>query len=435
MDAAAQYLQQLRAEWPHREQQIEALAALLRQRAAPDILVHGPPSTGKTGVARAVAALRPHAYVRCTRSTRLRGALAAILWQLQAAGAGGAIGSTGAGAGKRKRAAGYAAPTGSEATLIAELQALCGSDPLPPPPAPPGATPEAAADAAAAASPSQRDAQRRQGDQNSSSQQQQQRLEQQRQQQRIVVLDDVHHLLAADDAAARPGDGAPVLRGLLRLREQAGLRLAFVLVSGADAGASGALACLAQCCALQVIAFPQYTQAQLRDVLCRLAPAGVNRALYARFLDSLLLASTAKVSLCLPDLRTAAAQLWPAYVAPLLKSSGAGGDADGGDGSGAGSAAAAAAAMAAAAEDDAALARLFQAAGPRAAALARAFEPAASAAGVAGGPGGLAALQGVGGVAELELTAMSKYLLVAGERVLDFSARLCCWCWNGAVRR
>ena len=47
-----QDLQRVQGEWPHREQQVEQLAALLRQRVAPDVLVHGPPCTGKTGVVR-----------------------------------------------------------------------------------------------------------------------------------------------------------------------------------------------------------------------------------------------------------------------------------------------------------------------------------------------------------------------------------------------
>lgn len=119
---------------------------------------------------RAVASDRPHAYVRCTRSSKLRGTLSAILSQLAAGG--------GPGGGKRKRAAGYAAPTGSEATLIADLQALCGPDAAP------------------------------RSDQTAADQQSRQRL---------VILDDVQHLLMGDDAAARPGDGAPVLRGLLQV--------------------------------------------------------------------------------------------------------------------------------------------------------------------------------------------------------------------------
>jgi hypothetical protein len=110
----------------------------------------------------------------------------------------------------------------------------------------------------------------------------------------------------------------------------------------------------------QVVAFPQYTKDQLRDLLLRSAPSGTDAGLYSRFLESLLLASTTKaragprvrgacsiervpqlgpvcwgsapsiscrltrarcrpsqVSLCLADLRKAAAQLWPAYVKPL----------------------------------------------------------------------------------------------------------------------
>jgi Cdc6-like AAA superfamily ATPase len=48
----SQELRRLQAEWPHREQQVEQLLALLHQRATPDILVHGPPCTGKTSVVR-----------------------------------------------------------------------------------------------------------------------------------------------------------------------------------------------------------------------------------------------------------------------------------------------------------------------------------------------------------------------------------------------
>lgn len=51
MSLAAE-VQRLQADWPHRSAQVEALAALLRQRYAPDVLVHGPPCTGKTSVVR-----------------------------------------------------------------------------------------------------------------------------------------------------------------------------------------------------------------------------------------------------------------------------------------------------------------------------------------------------------------------------------------------
>ena len=136
---------------------------------------------------RAVAARQPHAYLRCTRSSKLRQILSSILSQLQGGGGGG----------KRKRAQGYAAPGGSEATLIADLQAACGAP-----------CDAAAAPPPAAAGPS--------GNAPGRAQQRQQQRQQQ-QQQRLVVLDDVHLLLMADDAAARPGDGAPVLRGLLQV--------------------------------------------------------------------------------------------------------------------------------------------------------------------------------------------------------------------------
>ncbi|KAI8467253.1 MAG: origin recognition complex subunit 5 C-terminus-domain-containing protein [Monoraphidium minutum] len=367
----AQELKELHAAWPHREQQVEQLLALLQQRHAPDILVHGPPCTGKTSVVRAAAARRPHAYLRCTRSSKLRAVLSSILSQLQggaAAGAGGGASAAGGAAGKRKRAQGYAAPGGSEATLIADLQAVCG------------------ADACQQGAPQQGQAERDQGAG--------------RRGQRLVVLDDAHHLLMGDDASARPGDGAPVLRGLLQLREQAHLALSFVLVSGADAGA-GALSCLGQCCALQVVVFPQYTPHQLRDLLSRSAPRGADPSLYSRFLESLLLASTTKVSLCLPDLRTAAAQLWPAYIRPL------------------GAQAHDPRHQAAAAASEGRVGALFTAASSRAAALARTFEPGAAAAGIAapaagaGAGGGELLLQGLGGTGELELPLMSKFLLVA----------------------
>lgn len=45
----------------------------------------------------------------------------------------------------------------------------------------------------------------------------------------------------------------------------------------------------------QVVSFPQYTSHQLRDLLLAHAPGDADRGLYSRFLDSLLLASTAKV--------------------------------------------------------------------------------------------------------------------------------------------
>jgi Cdc6-like AAA superfamily ATPase len=47
-----QDLNGLKQAWPHREQQVEQLLALLLQRHAPDVLVHGPPCTGKTAIAR-----------------------------------------------------------------------------------------------------------------------------------------------------------------------------------------------------------------------------------------------------------------------------------------------------------------------------------------------------------------------------------------------
>lgn len=151
---------------------------------------------------RAVAAARPHAYVRCTRGTKLRQALAAILSQLQAAGGG----SGGAAGAKRKRAAGYAAPSGSEATLIADLQAACGATV-------PGASPAAAAAGSGGADVAPSGDQLRVvgGGAGGGSHPGVTR-------QRLVILDDIHHLIMADDAAARPGDGAPVLRGLLQVR-------------------------------------------------------------------------------------------------------------------------------------------------------------------------------------------------------------------------
>jgi hypothetical protein len=154
--------------------------------------------------ARAAASLRPHAYLRCTRSLKLRAALSSVLSQLQGGGSGGGA--------KRKRAAGYAAPGGSEATLIADLQALCG----------PCAGGSASADAAGArdlgapAARTQLGRSEQQPQPELRGQQQVQRR--QRPRQWLVVLDDVHHLLMADDAASRPGDGAPVLRGLLQVR-------------------------------------------------------------------------------------------------------------------------------------------------------------------------------------------------------------------------
>jgi len=51
----AQQVQQLQGEWPHREPQVDQLLALLHQRLTPDILVHGPPCTGKTSVVRCAA--------------------------------------------------------------------------------------------------------------------------------------------------------------------------------------------------------------------------------------------------------------------------------------------------------------------------------------------------------------------------------------------
>lgn len=244
-----QELQRLKSAWLHREQQVEQLLALLHQRHTPDILVHGPPCTGKTSVVRsglylcdpflssaptrrmieciwhnykralhqpvtatsckhlhipshthrAVAACRAHAYLRCTRSSKLRQILSSILSQLQAGASG-----------KRKRAQGYAPPSGSEATLIADLQALCSF---------PSSSSSVHAAAAGPAAPcGSQHAPLVYGshpvDQHGCTQQAQQRPQQQ---QRLVVLDDVHHLLMADDAAARPGDGAPVLRGLLQV--------------------------------------------------------------------------------------------------------------------------------------------------------------------------------------------------------------------------
>jgi hypothetical protein len=141
----------------------------------------------------------------------------------------------------------------------------------------------------------------------------------------------------------RPPRGPP-LPSHFQLREQAQLSLSFVLICGADAGA-GALACLGQCCSLQVrggggpfvrrggqgllvplcksfpnfldwqsqawlypsqhtrpfcpthqvVAFPQYTHQQLRDLLLRSAPEGADPGLYSRFLESLLLSATTKV--------------------------------------------------------------------------------------------------------------------------------------------
>ncbi len=100
---------------------------------------------------------------------------------------------------------------------------------------------------------------------------------------------------------------------------------------------------------------------------------------------------TPQVSLCLPDLTTAAAQLWPAYVKPL------GAHPPGRP------------------VGEERVAELFAKASSKAAALARSFEPGASAAGITGGgAGGLLALQGLAGAGgELELPAMSKFLLVA----------------------
>jgi hypothetical protein len=104
----------------------------------------------------------------------------------------------------------------------------------------------------------------------------------------------------------------------------------------------------------------------------------------------------AQVSLCLPDLKAAATQLWASYVRPLNGQPPTGVRED---------------------QESA----LFAAATSKAAALARAFEPGAAAAGVRGGGGsrggGLGFMEGIDGgatAAELELPVLSKFLLVAG---------------------
>lgn len=95
--------------WPHRDAQVARLARLLAHSTVPDMLVYGPPCTGKTGVVRDLVACRKHAYIKCCRSSRLRPTLAAVISQLAGS--------------KRRRADAYAAPSASSDTgLVAKLQ-------------------------------------------------------------------------------------------------------------------------------------------------------------------------------------------------------------------------------------------------------------------------------------------------------------------------
>uniref|UniRef100_A0A383W9P4 Uncharacterized protein n=1 Tax=Tetradesmus obliquus TaxID=3088 RepID=A0A383W9P4_TETOB len=102
-------------QWQHREQQVQQLRLLLNRQHVPDILVHGPSCTGKSSIVRELAAGRPHAYISCCKTLKLRCLLASALAQLSQGG-------------KRKRAQAYAAAPGSESSLIWELAAACPAD-------------------------------------------------------------------------------------------------------------------------------------------------------------------------------------------------------------------------------------------------------------------------------------------------------------------
>jgi len=77
---------------------------------------------------------------------------------------------------------------------------------------------------------------------------------------------------AGSSSSANGTDAGPVMRALLRLRDQAGINIAVVLIANGDAGGGGLL--LQQLACLQAVHFPQYGEGEMRALLLQVGWVG-----------------------------------------------------------------------------------------------------------------------------------------------------------------
>ncbi|KAK9809599.1 hypothetical protein WJX73_006476 [Symbiochloris irregularis] len=133
-----------------------------------------------------------------------------------------------------------------------------------------------------------------------------------------IILDHAHRLASL-----------PVLQILMRLRELTGANIGIVLLSHL-AGGSGFLQHGSHNCPPAVeIAFPDYTDNQLVQILALSAPLdevpaqdkGPMLAAYHAFLLSVVLPLVARSSRRVEDLHAVAQKMWPAYLRPVREGS------------------------------------------------------------------------------------------------------------------